>query len=228
MVAGIVALLKLVTHDKSAVSTSLADEFYVLCELEGVVKHMTLYQERRFTKLGYASASLVHALPLLRRLIAETGRKNLLVKACTLYIECEIFETELRVLAYFTQMVTLPLLSCIEQYSQIDLLKLLPQLHIDLARGKMDTLQKWHVAYRHVRVEPASSALEHEVLNLKYMCTDASRTVKLQCGRECGFAADDEALPRATQLQLFPEQELAKMPTHNIDTERDFIGSSAI
>ena len=53
------------------------------------------------------------------------------------------------------------------------------------------------------------------------MCTDASRTVKLQCGRECGFAADDKALPRATQLQLFPEQELAKMPTHNIDTERD-------
>ena len=76
MVAGIVALLKLVTHDKNAVSTSLADEFYVLCESEGVVKHMTLYQERRFTKLGYAFASLVHALPLLRQLIAETGRKN--------------------------------------------------------------------------------------------------------------------------------------------------------
>ena len=45
--------------------------------------------------------------------------------------------------------------------------------------------------------------------------------MKLQCGREYGFTADDEALPRATQLHLLPEQELVKMPTHNIDAERD-------
>jgi hypothetical protein len=78
---------------------------------------MVLYHERRFTKLDYACASLVNAMPLLRKLVAETSRKNLLVKACDLYLMCEVFETELRVLAYFTQMVTLPLLNCIEQCS---------------------------------------------------------------------------------------------------------------
>ena len=217
VVAGIVALLKLITHDKSAASTSLADEFDLLCESEGVVKHMALYHERRFTKLGYACASLVKAMPLLRKLVAETTRKNLLVKACNLYLECEVFETELRVLAYFTRMVTLPLLNCIEQCSQVDLLKLLPQLHADLAEGKMDTLQQWQVSYRHVSVEPPTTDLEIELMNR--MCADASRTVKLQCGREYGFT--DDAPPRATQLDLLPEQELAKMPTHNIDAERD-------
>ena len=183
VVAGIVALLKLVTHDKSAASTSLSDEFDLLCEAEGVVKHMVLYHERRFTKLGYSSASLVHALPLLRRLVAETGRKNLLVKACSLYLECEVFETEFRVLAYFTQMVTLPLLNLIQKCSQVDLIKILPRLHVDLARGNMDTLHQWNnIAYRHVPVEPPSTALDHEML--KRMCIDASQTVKLQCGRE--------------------------------------------
>ena len=71
----------------------------------------------------------------------------------------------------------------------------------------------------HVPVEPPSTALEHEVF--KHMCTDASRTVELQCGREYGFASDDEATPRAAQLHLVPEQGLVKMLTHNIDAERD-------
>ena len=40
-------------YDKSGDSTSLAEEFDFICEREGQVKHMSLYHERRFTKLGY-------------------------------------------------------------------------------------------------------------------------------------------------------------------------------
>ena len=41
--AGIYALLKLISYDKSANSCSLADEFGYIVEREGKVKHMTLY-----------------------------------------------------------------------------------------------------------------------------------------------------------------------------------------
>jgi hypothetical protein len=68
-------------------------------------------------------------------------------------------------------------------------------------------------------VEPPSTDLELELI--KRMCSDASRTVKFQCGREYGFTDDDDAPPRATQLHLLSEQELVKMPTHNIDAERE-------
>ena len=53
----IVALLKQTSHDDSAASTLLADEFDLLC-----VSNTVPYHERCFTKLGYASVSLVHAM----------------------------------------------------------------------------------------------------------------------------------------------------------------------
>ena len=56
VVAGIQAILKLVSYDKSGNSSSLAEEFDVIIEGEGAVKHMSLYHERRFTKLGYSAA----------------------------------------------------------------------------------------------------------------------------------------------------------------------------
>ena len=54
--AGIQAILKLVSYDKSGNSSSLAEEFDVIIEGEGAVKHMSLHHERRFTKLGYSAA----------------------------------------------------------------------------------------------------------------------------------------------------------------------------
>lgn len=64
---------------------SLAEAFDMICEEEGQVKHM--YHERRFTKLGYAAASILHALPLLQRLLNETTRSNLFLESYKLYLD---------------------------------------------------------------------------------------------------------------------------------------------
>ena len=112
--AGIHALLKVVTYDKSANSCSLADEFDYITEREGKAKHMSLYHQRRFAKLGYSAASILTALPLLQMLLDETEKSNLLVQACCMYMQCEFFITELHALSYFTHKTTLPLLNCVE------------------------------------------------------------------------------------------------------------------
>ena len=45
--------------------------------------------------------------------------------------------------------------------------------------------------------------------------------MKLQYGREYGFA-DDSQLLRAIQLSKLTENELFGLPTYNLSTERDF------
>ena len=85
-VAGITAILKLISHDKSGLSVSLADEFDNIIEREGLVKHISMYKERCFTKLGYCAASIMQALPQLHTLLSETSVTNLLVEACRLYL----------------------------------------------------------------------------------------------------------------------------------------------
>ena len=136
--AGIHALLNLVIYDKSANSCSLADEFDFIVEREGKVKHMSLYHQRRFAKLGYSAASILNALPLLQMLLRESEKCNLLVQACRMYVQCEFFITELHVLAYFTHKVTLPLLHCVEVCDQLQLLSIFPKLYTDLTLSNMD------------------------------------------------------------------------------------------
>ena len=50
--AGIYTLLKIVTYDKSANSCLLGDEFDYVVEREGKGKHMSMYHQHRFAKLG--------------------------------------------------------------------------------------------------------------------------------------------------------------------------------
>ena len=159
VVAGIYALLKLVIHDKSANSASLADEFDYIVEPEGQVKHMCLYHQRRFAKLRYSAASILAALPLLQMVLNETDKDNLLVQACRAYLDCEYFITELHALSYFTHKVTLLLLNCVEICDQPQLLQILPKLHQDLQNRKMDTLNDYLVIYPHVPVQKPDSEL---------------------------------------------------------------------
>ena len=70
--SGIYALLKLVTYNKSANSCSLADKFDYNVEREGKMKHMSLYNQQQFAKLGYSAASILAALSLLQMLLLET------------------------------------------------------------------------------------------------------------------------------------------------------------
>ena len=53
---GIDALITLVSHKKSGNSRSQTDLFDFICEPEGVRKHIFLYQQCRFAKLGKAAA----------------------------------------------------------------------------------------------------------------------------------------------------------------------------
>ena len=181
---------------------------------------MSLYHERRFTKLGYSAASILQALPLLQSLLDETWKSNLLVEACKIYLGCEFFLTELQLLAYFTHKITLPFLNCVEKSSQTVLLQMLPKLHLDLLAGNTETLKDFSVAFRHVKVEELTSQLQKDAL--KMMCVDAAHGIKMQCGREYGFDDDaDEVNPRATELYKLNENELKDMPTNNINAERD-------
>ena len=113
--AGIDALMSSVSHAHSGKTTSQADLFDYICEREGVVKRLFLYQQRRFAKLGKAAASVVDAYPILKLLLDEVQETNQLVEACKIYIESEIFLTELEVLAYFNHKVTFPFLHCVEK-----------------------------------------------------------------------------------------------------------------
>ena len=49
---GIRSILNLISYDKSASSTNQADLFDFILQPENQVKHISLYQERRFPKLG--------------------------------------------------------------------------------------------------------------------------------------------------------------------------------
>ena len=51
------------------------------------------------------------------------------------------------------------------------------------------------------------------------MCVSAAKAVKLQCGREYGFADQGEK-QRATDLSKLKRQELEGLPTENLITER--------
>ena len=218
VVAGIQALLKLITHDKSGNTVSLAEEFDELLESEGLVKHMVLYHERRFTNLGYCAASILSALPQLHRLLDETHKANLLVQACKLYIDCELFLAELHVLAVFTQNVTLPFLNCLEKSTQKDLLVSFPKLYHDLTEHRMDTLKDFFVPYRHVTVEAVTD--EREMIMLNRMCEEAAKGFDMQRGAEYGFGVNHPDRP-TTRLHELSEKEVnAIVVVHNLACER--------
>ena len=219
VVAGIKCLLNLVTHEKSATATNIADEFDFIVERENQVKHITLYHERRFCKLGYVCAALIDASPMLQMLLTETAMSNLHIESSKLYLECEFFFTELTVLAYFTHKVSLPLLNCVEVCGQEELLDILPRLYQDLSAGSMNTLEKYMVIYKHVPVKPESELSELERRLLLFMCKHAAESIKLQCGREYGFGDPGDEKRGKDLTELTPE-ELFGLPTNNLVCER--------
>ena len=212
-------MLKLVTYNKSSNFCSLADEFDYVVEQEGKIKHISLYHQRRFAKLRYSATSIIAAFDLMQMLFHETEKDNLLLQSYKLYMECQFFFTKLEALSCFTHKLTLPLLNCVAASSQKDLLQVLAAFHCFLADGKMHTLDKYRVSYKHLPVAERDSELVKEILYLT--CVDAAYVVKLQCGREYGFA-DDSQLLRAKQLDKLTEDELFRLPTNNLNTESDF------
>ena len=57
-----------------------------------------------------------------------------------MFLDSELFKMELAVIAYFTHMVSLPLLYCVEVNSQEGIFKLFSELYNNLKIGKLDTI----------------------------------------------------------------------------------------
>ena len=207
------------THDKSGHTVSLAEEFDDMLQKEGLYKHMVLYHERRFTNLGYSAASILYALPQFQQLLDQTWKTNLLVEVCKLYVECELFVAELRVLAVFTKEVTLPFLNCLEKSSQKDLLRIFPALYKNLLNHNADTIRPFEVKYRHVEVPELST--ENEKVLFNRMCKAAAKGLEQQRGKEYGFGSNHPNR-ETTDLHKLPTDKVEAIGNvvHNLDCER--------
>ena len=217
--AAITSILSLVSHDKSAHSTNQADLFDYILQREGQVKHIAMYYERRFTKLGYSAAFILQLLPYLYMLLNESHLSNQHTEIVQMFLDPEFLITELQVPADFTHCVTLPFLYFVEVNSQEKLLEMFPQLFNDLKSGTLDTLKEFQVKYPHVQVTQPITDVAQQLL--KKMCEDAAAVLDRQAGREYGFGVGGvDETPRVTQLHLLPPDERAGLPTNNIDAER--------
>ena len=216
--AGMKALLKIVTPDTSANSCSLSVPFERLCAQHGWDRKLTLYRERRFCKLGSCANAIIQALPILEQLLEETPADNLLAQACRIYLKCEVFISELRLLAYFNHHVTFPFLHAVEKVTTPQLKKILPQLHQDLLEGKIDTLKDYVIESKIGNVDILSGDLELKMLPM--LTKAAADCIQLQCGREYGFAANSDTDHRAADLTKVSDDILLFAPTHNLVAER--------
>ena len=143
---------------------------------------MSLYQERRFAKLGYVSGSILDAMDLLQILLNEAHTHNLHTETVQIFLDCEFFSTSSAVLSYFSYHVSLPLLNCVEKAEQDDLVVIFPQLYTDLKAGRVSTLKDYVVRRHHYQVRELTSDAEKLLLNK--FCQQGAAVIKLQCGRE--------------------------------------------
>ncbi|KAG1655467.1 NADH dehydrogenase [ubiquinone] 1 alpha subcomplex assembly factor 3 [Nymphon striatum] len=164
-----------------------------------------------------AASSVLQAKDIIQMVIDEVEGTIQLVESCRIYLPSELFITELECLAYFNHFVTFLFLNCVQISSQGQLLELLPKLHNDLIKGKIDTLQNYIVSIHGMPTPTLSNNLSTKIIEM--MCATAASAVKLQCGREYGFS---EVKLRATDLSLLSEKDLEGLPTNNLVAERDF------
>ena len=82
---------------------------------------------------------------MLKMVLNEIQCTIQVVESCRIYIESELFHTELQCLSYFNTNVTFPFLNCVEKCTQAELLVILPKLYEDLKIGETGTLQKYVV-----------------------------------------------------------------------------------
>lgn len=211
------ALLTLVATGGDGKSVSLADDFSLILEEDGVHKKYSLYKERRFTRLGYTAASIFECLPQFKKLLDRTSKKNLLVRACRLYIESDLIRAALKPLGYFTYTVTMPFINAIVKCDQNELVTLLPKLFEDLNVGKADCLRQYRVEWKHVDTKKLEPTSDLDILLTQKMLKDAASGVQLQCAREYWEGTDK---PRATQIFKLTSEERENLPTENLEPER--------
>ena len=215
--ARMTAFLKIVTPDTAPNSCSLSIPFEKLCIEQGWSKKIVLYKERRFCKLGSCANSIIQALPILEQLLEETPADNLLAQACLIYIKCEIFITELRLLSFFNYHVVFPFLHMVEKSNVPNLKKLLPELHIDLRENKINTLSDFKVESKIGNIAELGNL---EILILQKLTIAAADCIQLQCGKKYGFPALPDTELRASDLSKIPDDDLLDAPDNNLICER--------
>ena len=183
-------MLKLITHNKSGNSCSQAELFDHICEREGEVKRVFLYQQCQFAKLGKAAASILNAKDILLMLLDEVQVTNQLIESCRIYMSSDLFIMELECLAFFNYFVTFPFLNCVEVSTQEELVDIIPRLHNDLLKAKTNTLEKYIMKMRRIPIPELSTSTAKTIVD--QMCFSAVESIKRQCGREYGFADKDE------------------------------------
>ena len=134
-----------------------------------------------------------------------------------MFLDSEFLITELAVLAYFTHKITLPFLYFVKVTSQKQLLQMFPQVFNDPKEGRMDTLKDYVIDYPHVKVQKPTADIEEKIL--QKMCFDAAEVLDRQAVREYSFGCYKEKSARARQLHLFSKDNLADLPTNNLDAE---------
>ena len=213
------ALLTLVAKGGDGKVTSMADEFSLILEENNVHKSFSLYKERRFTRLGHTAGALVDCTMYFKKLLNETSKNNLLIRACSLYLESEFIITALKALSFFTYKVTMPYLNMVERCNQNDLVKILPKLCQDLENGNLDTLVEYLVPWMHVNASEhqPTTDLDHYLLNA--FAVKCAGGVKMQCSREY-WETTEEITERATSLHLLSVEERKNLPTENLAAER--------
>ena len=212
------ALLKLVATDGDGKTTSLADCFNLKLEEYGVHKSLSLYKEKRFTRLGYQGGAVYDSIPYFKEVLEETPLNNLLVRGCKVYLENEFILAGFKALANFTYKVTMPFLNYMARTDQNSLVETLPKLCHDLKGKKTDTFAAYHVEWTHVKMKDnvPQSDLDHYILG--EMCKQAAVRVELQCKRE--YWSDDSDNLRATAVNVLTSDQRKNLPSHNLSAER--------
>ncbi|CAK8680494.1 unnamed protein product [Clavelina lepadiformis] len=95
------ALVKLVVRGGDGTTTSMADEFSLVLEESGTHKSFSLYKDRRFTRLDHTAGALVDCVLHFKKMLSRTSKNNLLVRACSLYLENEFIVASLKALSHF-------------------------------------------------------------------------------------------------------------------------------
>lgn len=212
------ALLKLVSHEASGKTISLATEFDHILDEEGISKSFCLHEKRRFTRLGHTAGAIVDCLPQFKRVLEESSLNNLLAQACRMYIESDYIVAALRALANFTFKVTMPYVNCVEKTTQVELKGILFKLHTELRSGQLTTLDDFHVPWKHVHMDRQQPTSELDKYLLQQMCYNSADGIVMQCGREYW---GDERAPRATELYKLADDQLKHIPSENMICERN-------
>ena len=100
------------------------------------------------------------------------------------------------------------------------MVEILPELCVDLANRKTDSLSSYKVEWTHVHVvkNGPNSELDHYVLG--EMCAQAAVGVELQCKREYWAGNDDHVTTRATGINSLTPGKPENLPTNNLNCER--------